>query len=143
MKRKHKRLVQLAVTAILGGLVWWAGDHWLVSKPEAAKRTDNIADYVIEQFSATRLNKSGKPQHQLQATRYEFFSASNMAKLVRPHLVQYDASQNATSTWADTGTLDTKNKTLHMKGNVEVRQGKQKHRGPVQLKTNELTVELQ
>ena len=135
--------MQVAVTAIAGAVVWWAGDHWLVTRPAAAKKKPDIADYVIEKFSATRLNVSGKPLHQLQAKSYEFFATRNTANLVEPRLVQYDSNRRATYTRADSGVLDTKNKTLYMKGNVEVRQGRQQDRGPLQLKTQELTVELE
>lgn len=122
--------------------MWWVGDHWLVSKPEATSKKADAADYVIEQFSATSLGKSGRPLHQLQASSYEFFAANSMANLEKPQLVQYEGNQPATYTQADNGVLDTKSRVLHLKGNVIVRQGKQKDRGPVQLKTNELTVEL-
>ncbi|MBE9516319.1 MAG: LPS export ABC transporter periplasmic protein LptC [Proteobacteria bacterium] len=142
MKRKQKRLARLLVTAVLAALVWWAGDEWLVSKPVVERKPSTEADYSIDNFSATRLTKLGKPQHQLSASSYHFYSDNNTAQLIKPKLVQYDANQRATYTRADTGELNTSKKTLRMLGNVEVRKGRAKDRGPMQLETNELIIEL-
>lgn len=143
MKRKQKRLAQLAVTATLGALVWWAGDKWLVSEPPVNGQPGKEADYIIENFSATRLNILGKPQHQLNAQSYHYYSGNETARLVLPRLIQYDENRQITNTRADKGQLDTRKKTLRMLGNVEVRTGRQQDRGPVQLTTNELVIELE
>ena len=143
MKWKQKRLARLAIAATVGALVWWASDKWLASEPPVNGQSGKEADYIIENFSATRLNKLGKPQHQLNALSYHYYSGIETARLVLPRLVQYDENRQATYTRANKGQLDTRNKTLRMVGNVEVRSGAQKDRGPVQLRTNELVVELE
>ncbi|MDH5632014.1 MAG: LPS export ABC transporter periplasmic protein LptC [Gammaproteobacteria bacterium] len=143
MKAGQKRFAQLMLAAGLATIAWWAMDNQIGTHDAPSLSSANLPDYTIDNFSATRLNANGTPRHQLSADHYRYFAVNDSAELVRPHLVQYSQGNAPTHTRADTGTLNPKQKSIVMRGNVEVRQGKQTERGPIQLRTNELTVELQ
>jgi len=112
----------LAGVIILALLV--ATSLWLnqvFTTPVVADRGEaRTPEYTMEYFTATVMNKQGRPIYTLTANNLHESAANQGAILDQPRLVQYSEAEPPVYTRADRGYLSKDRKRITMQGHVKV-----------------------
>jgi len=77
-------------------------------------------EYTMENFTATVMNKQGRPIYTLTANNLHESTANQGAVLDQPRLVQYSEAEPPVYTRADRGYLSKDRKHITMQGHVRV-----------------------
>ncbi|GMR19711.1 MAG: hypothetical protein BMS9Abin36_0306 [Gammaproteobacteria bacterium] len=77
-------------------------------------------EYTMEYFTATVMNKQGRPIYTLTANSLHESTAGQGAVLDQPRLVQYSETESPVYTRADRGYLSKDRKHITMQGHVKV-----------------------
>lgn len=104
IERARAWLPLLLPLLLLGGSYWLSQQ---VSAPDAtpdAKKRHDV-DYVVEKFSATTLDETGKPRYTLSADRIWHYPDDHSTHLQAPKLLSHDKDGSSTLTSAQTGKL--------------------------------------
>ncbi len=110
----------VAMLAILAAVTVWL-DHE-VQPPEAGvdSKARHDPDYVIENFSATRIGTDGRPQHTLHAKRMAHFPDDDSTHLDAPRLVSFRGKIEALTVTAKTALLSSNGENAYLSDEVRL-----------------------
>ncbi len=137
---KISTVIGLIVLAIAS---WWALRFFPDQGRPVIDPLPQQADYVIEDFRATVMDKQGKKKYILKAKRLQHFPHKQQALLDEPHLIQYDADANEIHTRARQGVLLDDRKHLNMSGNVTITRGSEHSSAADTMTTEKLEILLE
>ncbi|MBE0627213.1 MAG: LPS export ABC transporter periplasmic protein LptC [Burkholderiales bacterium] len=122
-----------------------AGSLWLeraVQAPEhdQSGKLRHDPDFVAEEFSATKMSVSGKPEYSLSATRMLHYPDDESTDIVEPLLVQRHDDDPRIVIRADRGKVSRNGEEASFYGNVEVVREAGRGRSELQMRTEYLQI---
>ena len=110
----------VALLAILAAVTVWLGRE--VQPPEAAadSKTRHDPDYIVENFSATRVGPDGRPQHTLHARRMAHYPDDDTTHLDAPRLVSFRGKAEAVTVTAKTALLSSNGENAYLNDDVRL-----------------------
>jgi len=120
MMRRLTAWFPALLLAILAAVTVWLEHE--VQPPEA--QTDSKArhdpDYIVENFSATRIGPDGRPQHTLQARRMAHYPDDDTTHLDAPRLVSFRGKNEALTVTAKTALLSSNGENAYLTDDVRL-----------------------
>jgi lipopolysaccharide export system protein LptC len=100
--------------------------YWLDQRVQPGSRargggSARAPDYIVDEFTATRMNLDGTPRYAVSAKRMLHYPDDNSALLERPELSHFDAKRAPVIIRADEGSLSANGEEAVFSGNVLVR----------------------
>lgn len=110
----------VALLAILAAVTVWLDRE--VQPPEAAadSKTRHDPDYIVENFSATRVGPDGRPQHTLHARRMAHYPDDDTTHLDAPRLVSFRGKAEAVTVTAKTALLSSNGENAYLNDDVRL-----------------------
>ena len=100
----------------------------------------NDADFIVENFSAVNMDKSGSPVSTLQAKRMSHFPETQTSELTNPHLIQLRHDGQPIHISADRGLVSGAGDEVRLYGNVVVRRPANTEQPELRMETRYLQV---
>jgi lipopolysaccharide export system protein LptC len=118
---------------------------WLeraVNAPAASRPDPSLhnPDFIIERFTATTLDKSGRPEWQLIANRMAHFPDDETTELEEPRLLQLPGEGPPVRITAERGTVTKDGAEVRLYGNVVVIREASGARDELRMETTYLQV---
>jgi lipopolysaccharide export system protein LptC len=112
--------VPLLLLAALAGLTYWLDQK---VQPQRGREGGNGGepDFVVDEFTATRMSVEGRPNYEVRAKRMVHFPEENSARLDEPRLTHFAPKGGPVSIRANVGTLDKNGENAYFTGDVQVR----------------------
>jgi lipopolysaccharide export system protein LptC len=113
--------VPALLMAALAGLTWWLDQ---VVQPLAATKapgTRNDPDFMVDNFSAMRMNEDGRPRYSIVARRMVHYLGDNSAVLDHPFLTHLDPEKGPVSIKANQGVMENNGENAFFSGDVQVK----------------------
>jgi lipopolysaccharide export system protein LptC len=109
----------LVLVAMLAALSYWLA--YIVQAPAPARdgSARHDPDYIVENFTATRMGPDGLRLHQLEAQRMQHYPDDDSTHLDSPRLLQYDGERLALSITATDARVSSEGKTVDFNGDVK------------------------
>ena len=131
----------LALLAMLAALTLWL-DRTV--QPPSAPRDGSARhdpDYIVENFSAVRLDPSGEPRHQIEAKRMLHYPDDDTTHLEAPRYLSYAAGKNPDITIvSETALVSREGGTVDFHGHVRTVRAATEHSSELVLTTDHLRV---
>ena len=110
----------VALLAILAAVTVWLDRE--VQPPEAVadSKTRHDPDYIVENFSATRIGPDGRPQHTLHAKRMAHYPDDDTTHLDAPRLVSFRGKAEAVTVTAKTALLSSNGENAYLNDDVRL-----------------------
>lgn len=122
---------------------WWTLRFFTDQGKPIIRPQTQQADYEIENFHATVMDKKGKKKYVLAAKRLRHFPADERSLLDEPHLIQFNADAKEVHTRANQGILLDDRKHLQMNGNVSITRGSESNLTADTMTTEKLEILLE
>jgi lipopolysaccharide export system protein LptC len=130
----------LLLLMVLAGLTFWL-DRAVQPAPanrDGSKRHD--PDYIIENFSALRLDANGKPRHQLAARRMLHFPDDDSTQLDEPRFVRFEPGKASLSVTSRSALVSSNGENVYFDQAVKVVRGAYSTRSELVVTTEYLHV---
>ncbi len=140
MRARTNTLFSLALAAGLAALTMWlerAAQSPAGSQPNAL---EHEPDFIVERFTATSLDKAGRPESRLTAERMVHFPDDASTELEEPRLVQFREPGPPVRISAERGTVTKDGVEVRLYGNVVVLREAAKTRPELRMETTYLQV---
>jgi lipopolysaccharide export system protein LptC len=140
VKARTNTLFSLALAAGLAALTMWL-EH-MVQAPAAGRPNtlEHDPDFIVEGFTATSLDKAGRPESQLTAIRMTHYPDDETTEIEEPRLVQFREQGPPVRISAERGTVTKDGEEVRLYGNVLVVREGTKGRPALQMETTYLQV---
>lgn len=139
MKLRAGNLLPPLLVFFLAALTLWL--RYAVEEPSsdgsAKKRHD--ADAVIDNFTVTRLDKSGKPEYFISARRMIHYSDDDSTELESPRFLRISADSEMSVT-ADRGRITNDHREAIFSGNVQLVRAATREREELRARTEYLHI---
>lgn len=128
----------LILLALLAALTFWLNQS--VRAPSTAQNEDlhRAPDYMIENFSATRMDHDGVTRHVLSAKRMLHYPDDDTTDLEQPRFINTDPGKPALQVDADQAKMTANGEDIYLTGNVTVLRKAGKGRGETTMSTDYL-----
>ncbi len=130
----------VALLAVITGLTFWLNN--LVQPPdlphEGKMRHD--PDYIVENFSATRIGEDGMPRYTLSARRMMHYPDDDSTQLETPHFVHYSREHAPIVATSRTALVSSNGEKIHMQDDVKVVREAEGNMGERVLETSTLDI---
>jgi lipopolysaccharide export system protein LptC len=140
VKARTNTLFSLALAAGLAALTMWL--ERMVQAPAAGQPNalEHDPDFIVERFTATSLDKTGRPEFGLAAIRMTHYPDDESTELEEPRLVQFREEGPPVRISAERGTVTKDGEEVRLYGNVRVVREATKGRPELQMETTYLQV---
>jgi lipopolysaccharide export system protein LptC len=140
VKARTNTLFSLTLAAGLVALTMWL--ERMVQMPVGSQPNalEHDPDFIVEHFTATTLDKTGRPEYRLAARRMTHYPDDETTELEEPRLVQYREEGPPVRISAERGTVTKDGEEVRLYGNVIVLREATKARPPLQMETTYLQV---
>lgn len=139
MRLRASNLLPLLLVFFLAALTLWL--RYAVEGPSsdgsAGKRQD--PDAVVDNFTVTRLDESGKPRYLISARRMIHFSGDDSTELESPRFLRTSAGSDMTVT-ADRGRITHDQREAIFSGNVQLVRSATREKGELRARTEYLHI---
>jgi len=110
----------VALLAILAAVTFWLDRE--VQPPEAVadSKTRHDPDYIVENFSATRIGPDGRAQHTLHAKRMVHYPDDDTTHLDAPRLVSFRGTAEAVTVTAKNAQLSGDGENAYLSDEVRL-----------------------
>ncbi len=133
-------LLLIILLAIVSG---WVFESIEKNPVLTTKKPRHDPDYFLKDFTATTMDKTGKPAYQVKARYLEHFPDDNSMKLQQPLFSFYENNIKSWTAQANEAVILQKNEIIHLKGKVVLKQllSSNKNALPMTLTAEQLTIE--
>ena len=140
MKTRTNTVFSLALAAGLAALSMWL--ERMVQAPAVGQPNslEHDPDFIVERFTATNLDKAGRPESRLSARRMTHYPDDETTELEEPRLVQFREQGPPVRISAERGTVTKDGEEVRLYGNVLVVREGTKGRPELQMETTFLQV---
>ena len=130
----------IGLLAALAGLSLWL--QYAVQTPPGATAdsSKHIADYIVENFTATRTDISGKAENILRARKTEHFLDDDTTQLEAPNFTAFDKQGGTVNVRSAQGYVSSKGDVIVFTGKVVLVRDLHDAQGPLTLTTEYLKV---
>jgi lipopolysaccharide export system protein LptC len=120
MKDRWIAWVPVLMLAGLAGLTYWLDQK---VQPQRGRNggSGDEPDFVVDEFTATRMSVDGQPSYEVRAKRMVHFPEENSARLDQPRLTYFEPRKAPVSIRANSGLLDRNGENAYFNGDVQVR----------------------
>jgi len=140
MKTRTNTLFSLVLAAGLAGLTMWLERAVQAPAGAAPNALEHDPDFIVERFTATSLDKAGRPESRLTARRMTHYPDDETTELEEPRLVQYREQGPPVRISAERGTVTKNGEEVRLYGNVLLVRDGAKGRPPLNMETTYLQV---
>ena len=132
-------LLLIILLAIVSGWVFESIDI----RPKLTKeKLRHDPDYFLKNFTATTVNKSGKPAYKVKAQYLEHYPDDNSTKLQRPLFSFYENNIMVWTAQANEAVILQNNETIYLNGQATLKQATSRSiTAPMVLTADQLTIE--
>jgi lipopolysaccharide export system protein LptC len=125
------------ILALLAALLYWLNQGRGPSRvqDDAAGRTP---DYVVENFSAIRMEDDGTGRHMLLGKKMVHYPDDDSADLEQPRLITIEPGKPSVQLKADQAKMSANGEDIYLSGNVVVVRNAGKGRGETTMTTSVL-----
>jgi lipopolysaccharide export system protein LptC len=140
VKTRTNTLFSLALAAGLAALSMWL--ERMVQAPAVGQPNtlEHDPDFIVERFTATSHDKTGRPESRLTASRMTHYPDDETTELEEPRLVQFREQGPPVRISAERGTVTKDGEEVRLYGNVLVVRDGTKGRPELQMETTYLQV---
>jgi lipopolysaccharide export system protein LptC len=140
VKVRTNTLFSLTLAAGLAALTLWL--ERMVEAPAGSQPNalEHDPDFIVERFTATSLDKGGRPESRLTARRMTHYPDDETTELEEPQLVQYREQGPPVRISAERGTVTKDGEEVRLYGNVLVVREGTKGRPSLNMETTFLQV---
>jgi lipopolysaccharide export system protein LptC len=140
MMRRFTAWFPLALLAVMAAVTFWL-DHE-VQPPEASAdgKLRHDPDYIVENFSATRIGEDGRPQYTLYARRMAHYPDDDTTHLDAPRLVSFRDNVETLTVTAKTALLSSNGETADLNDEVRLVRAAREGHGVLIMETAYLHV---
>lgn len=126
----------LVLLALLAALIFWLNQS--VRAPSLAQEGDlrRAPDYMIENFSAVRMDHDGVTRHVLFAKRMLHYPDDDTTDLEQPRFINTEPGKPAMQVDADQAKMSGSGEDIYLTGNVKVLRSAGKGRGETTMTTS-------
>jgi lipopolysaccharide export system protein LptC len=121
MKDRWLAYVPMLLLAGLALLSYWLDQRVQPGNRVRGGDPGSAPDYIVEHFTATRMNPDGTPRYAVAARRMLHYPGDNSALLEHPELSHFDPKRAPVTIRADEGRLLGNSDEAVFSGNVQVR----------------------
>ena len=121
MKDRWLAYVPMLLLAGLALLTYWLDLRVQPGGRARGGESGRTPDYIVENFTATRMNADGTPRYAVAARRMLHYPDDNSAQLDYPELSHFDPQRAPVTIRADAGSLSANGEEALFSGNVLVR----------------------
>ena len=140
MKARTNTLFSLALAAGLAALTMWLERAVQAPTGSHPSGLEHEPDFIVERFTATSLDKGGRPESRLTARRMVHYPDDQTTELEEPRLVQFREPGPPMRISAERGTVTKDGEEVRLYGNVVVRREATKTRPELKMETTYLQV---
>jgi len=120
-RRRYPALLLLAFGSLLAAASFWALEIALRGGDEAQPKTARTdPDYVIEEFSYTRLAPNGKAQYLITGSKLVHYPADDSSVIERPTVRSFSAKSSPMTLRAQRATITQQQHELHLYDEVRL-----------------------
>lgn len=106
------------------------------------KKLRHDPDYFLKNFTATTMNKSGKPAYKVKAVHLDHYPDDDSIKMQQPFFTFYEKNKKSWTVQANEAIVLQKKDQIHLSGNVILNQIlPNKKTQPIRLTAEQLTIE--
>ncbi len=113
--------VPVALVSALALLTWWLDQTVSALNPSHRGGAAHEPDFVIEQFSARRMNEGGTEHYVMRAKKLVHYRDDNSATVEEPRMTSYEPGKAPLTIQAHRGRLSADAKDAFFQDEVEVR----------------------
>lgn len=140
----RSRISQLFPVLLVLGLA--LATFWLerlVQLPPVPRKdaTRHEPDFIVEEFTLTRMSPRGKPETSLTAPKMLHFPDDQSTLLERPRYQQFSEDRPPLQVIGDKGRVSKDGEIVNVEGNVVVTRQGEKGRPPLEMTTNSLEID--
>jgi len=110
----------LALLILLAVLTFWLDRAVQPPAPARDGSSRHDPDYIVENFSATRMGLDGTPRHTLSAKKMLHYPDDDTTHLEQPRFVSTEPAKPVLRAKADQATLSSNGENVYLSGNVIV-----------------------
>lgn len=116
-----KRLISLAVFAVVATITWWSTTEYFDEEKQAPAQLKQYVEIFMNEFEMTAMNEKGLPAYTLNGKHLERLNDSDDTEIEQPivHMLEPDKQWRIS---ADFALLNDKNSTIQLKDNVIMQQ---------------------
>jgi lipopolysaccharide export system protein LptC len=140
VKARTNTLFSLVLAAGLAGLTMWLERAVQPPAGSSPNALEHDPDFIVERFTATSHDKTGRPDSRLTARRMTHYPDDDTTELEEPRLVQFRAQGPPVRISAERGTVTKDGEEVRLYGNVRVVREGTKGRPELQMETTYLQV---
>jgi len=129
-----------ALLTILAAVTVWLDREVQPPEHSADAKARHDPDYIVENFSASRIGKDGRPQHTLHAKRMVHYPDDDSTHLDAPRLVTYRGTEEAVTVTAKTALLSSNGENAYLSDGVRLTRSARDGNGELIMETNWLHV---
>jgi lipopolysaccharide export system protein LptC len=140
VKARTNTLFSLALAAGLAALTMWLERTVQAPSGSQPNALEHDPDFIVEHFTATNLDKAGRPESRLTARRMTHYPDDETTELEEPRLVQFREQGPPVRISAERGTVTKDGDEVRLYGNVVVLREATDARPALQMDTTYLQV---
>ncbi|MEO7560643.1 MAG: LPS export ABC transporter periplasmic protein LptC [Nitrosospira sp.] len=127
----------LFLLALLAALLFWVNQSARAPSPVQDEDSRRAApDYMIENFSAVRMDRDGVSRHLLSAKRMLHYPDDDTTDLEQPRFINTEPGKPAMQVDADQAKMSANGEDIYLTGNVRVLRSAGKGRGETAMTTS-------
>lgn len=138
---KFRFLVLVLFIISIAGFTSWLLSSLDDQQLDRKATPEHEADYFLEGFIATALDRTGQPSYRLEAKQLKHYPMSNVVTLEKPYIEFYTAHPQPWQTWAKHGVMYEKTRQIELKGKVRIHRAGNKDEPPITLHTETLYID--
>lgn len=124
-----------------------AYSSWLLTTFKSATQIDpnqkrHVADYYLEDISATLMDAKGNPRYRLTATRLDHYADNNTIEMTKPVLNILKNDQQEWNIISETGVIQNQGNEILLNGKVTIKQDARTKRPATVLHTRNLRIQV-
>lgn len=127
----------LLLAILLAALLLWLNQSARAPSPiqdESSRRA--APDYMIENFSAVRMDRDGITRHLLSAKKMVHYPDDDTTDLEYPHFINTEPGKPAMQVDADQAKMTANSEDIYLSGNVRILRSAGKGRGETAMTTS-------
>lgn len=137
---KPRFLILVFIVIGIAGFTSWLSNVLDDEKLGRKVLPEHEADYFLEGFTATSIDKTGRPSYRLEANQLKHYPVNRVVTLEKPYIEFYTAAPQPWQTWAKKGSLYEKNQQMELVGEVRIHRAGNKHEPAITLHTDSLYI---
>ena len=134
-------LTSLLLIILLAVVSGWVFESIEKNPLRPTEKARHDPDYFLKEFTATTMDKTGRPAYKIQASYLAHYPDDGSMNLQRPFISFYENNKKAWTAQASEAVILKDNEKIHLKGDVILKQILSSKKIPMVFTANQLTIE--